>query len=186
MGINDLCFTQNQGQLVTCSSDRSVKVWQVDVGGKTMDETKAYKLSAADSEGLKENVEKQILALQNDGDTVIAVSCNSDINRWELQGGEEPVETIRGHMNSVNALAMWHQKFIISGDTDGRVLVQDSLTGYVTRPEGAYKHKVSVTAVACNDKFVYTSASDMTMLSYEITAQDDSKPGDYQSFMKSL
>jgi hypothetical protein len=98
-------------------------VWQVDVGGKTMDETKAYKLSAADSEGLKENVEKQILALQNDGDTVIAVSCNSDINRWELQGGEEPVETIRGHMNSVNALAMWHQKFIISGDTDGRVLV---------------------------------------------------------------
>ena len=74
------------------------------------------------------------MALQNDGDTpntVIAVSCNSDINRWELfgslllQGGEEeePVETIRGHMNSVNALAMWHQKFIISGDTDGRVLV---------------------------------------------------------------
>ena len=49
-----------------------------------MDETKAYKLSAADQDGLKENVEKQILGVKNDGDTVIAVSCNSDINRWEL------------------------------------------------------------------------------------------------------
>ena len=61
-----------------------MKVWQIDVGAKTMDETKAYKLSAADQDGLKENVEKQILGVRNDGDTVIAVSCNSDINRWEL------------------------------------------------------------------------------------------------------
>ena len=58
MGINDLCFTQNVGQLVTCSSDRSVKVWKVDVGEKNMDQTKAFKISEADTTGLKENVEK--------------------------------------------------------------------------------------------------------------------------------
>ena len=147
-----------------------------------MDETKAYKLSAADQDGLKENVEKQILGVRNDGETVLAVSCNSDINRWELQGGEEPVETIRGHAHSVNALAIYKQKFIISGDTDGRVLVWDIQTGRCTRPEGAYKYKSGVSAVACNDKFVYTSGTDMTMLSYEITGNLD----DYQFFMKSL
>ena len=80
---------------------------------------------------------------------------------------------------------MWHRKFIISGDLDGRVLVWDSQTGHCTRPDGAYKHKSGVSAVACNDKFVYTAGSDMTMLSYDILATDDSKPGDYQFFMKS-
>jgi WD40 repeat protein len=60
MGINDFSFMENE-QIVTCSSDRTVKVWSLKVEDKAIDEVRKLGLSEEDDKGLKDNVEKQQL-----------------------------------------------------------------------------------------------------------------------------
>jgi WD40 repeat protein len=60
MGINDFCFAED-GQIVTCSSDRTVKQWKIN--DKTLDEERTLNLSEFDATGLKDNVEKQQLGI---------------------------------------------------------------------------------------------------------------------------
>ena len=57
MGINDFSFG-DQNEIITCSSDRSVKTWKIDIEGKVIDEVRSLTLSDFDDKGLKENVEK--------------------------------------------------------------------------------------------------------------------------------
>jgi WD40 repeat protein len=63
MGINDLSFGE-EGQIFTCSSDRTVKEWKL---SETLEEVKTYNLSEFDATGLKDNVEKQQLGLMLHG-----------------------------------------------------------------------------------------------------------------------
>lgn len=55
MGINDFVFAE-EGQIITCSSDRTVKQWKINE--KTLDEERVHNLSEFDTTGLKDNVEK--------------------------------------------------------------------------------------------------------------------------------
>jgi WD40 repeat protein len=60
MGINDFCFADD-GQIVTCSSDRTIKQWKIN--NPTLDEERTLNLSEFDTTGLTDNVEKQQLGL---------------------------------------------------------------------------------------------------------------------------
>lgn len=40
MGINDFCQTQNEGEIATCSSDRTIKVWKLNIAEKSLDEVR--------------------------------------------------------------------------------------------------------------------------------------------------
>lgn len=93
MGINDFVFGED-GQIITCSSDKSVK--QFRINEKTLDEERTFNLSEFDNNGLKDNVEKQQLGLLMHQQKIYSVQCNSDINVW-AQDSEFPVQTIRGH-----------------------------------------------------------------------------------------
>ena len=58
MGINDFSFgTDNE--MITCSSDRSLKVHKYDLETKTLEEMRQLNLSQFDIEGIKDNVDKQ-------------------------------------------------------------------------------------------------------------------------------
>jgi len=60
MGINDFSFADD-GQIVTCSSDRTIKHWKINE--KSLDEERTLNLSEFDTTGLKDNVEKQQLGI---------------------------------------------------------------------------------------------------------------------------
>ena len=70
MGINDFSFGED-GKIITCSSDRTVKLWKINE--KTLDEEKTYNLSEFDATGLKDNVEKQQLGLMLHGQNIYSV-----------------------------------------------------------------------------------------------------------------
>ena len=66
MGINDFTFTNDPYEIVTCSSDRTAKVWRINLEAKKLDEVRTLELSSADNTELKDNVEKQILGVLYD------------------------------------------------------------------------------------------------------------------------
>ena len=48
MGINDFCFTNKEWELVTCSSDRTAKVWNVNMEAGKLEEVRTLSLSEND------------------------------------------------------------------------------------------------------------------------------------------
>lgn len=164
MGINDFAFGQD-GQIITCSSDRTVKNWKINE--KTLEEQKIFSLSEFDTTGLKDNVEKQQLGVLLESEKIYSVQCNSDINVW-AQDTEQPVETIRGHSNNVTKVVNWCDKLIISGDSDGRILSWNPNTYTASRPTGVYKLPIGIQALACNSKYVYTASADMNVMQFSI------------------
>lgn len=88
MGVTDLAFAEPQGSLLTSSSDRTVKKWKLDLAGKSLEEEKSFQVSEADEAQLKDNVDKQLLGVvyEPNQKQAISVSCNSDLNVWNLEG----------------------------------------------------------------------------------------------------
>lgn len=80
MGINDLFFTSTPNQFITCSSDRTAKVWTLNLEEKKLEEVRVLNLSEADTSQIKDNVEKQQLGILMREDSIYTVGCNSDIN----------------------------------------------------------------------------------------------------------
>lgn len=63
MGINDLFFSQIANELITCSSDKTAKVWKVNFEDKKLEEIRTLELSQADADQIKDNVDKQQLGV---------------------------------------------------------------------------------------------------------------------------
>jgi len=99
MGIIDFCFNSNPWEIVTCSSDRTLKTWKLDLEAKSIELIGEMTLSDFDLNGYKENIEKQQLAVifEKNSKKFYALSNNSDINVWGEADGEKPIDTIRGH-----------------------------------------------------------------------------------------
>jgi len=57
-GINDMCFTQNENEVITCSSDRTARVHKIDFDNKALEHKAVLNISDFDTEGYKDNVEK--------------------------------------------------------------------------------------------------------------------------------
>jgi len=164
MGINDFMFTPTPYELVTCSSDRSAKVWQLDLEAKTVTEVRCLELSPADTAEIKENVEKQILGLAFDASTehMFAVALNSDIHSWS-QTENSAVSTLRGHTSNVVKVTNFQNKFLVSGDTNARVLLWDPTTGTASRSATMFQGKISVNSIACNSTQVFVCFGDASI-----------------------
>jgi len=159
MGINDMVFA-GEDELVTCSSDRTVKRWKV-VENSSLEESKTLDLQDFDKDGYKENVEKQFLGLtyHPESGNIYSVNCNSDINCW----GKDSVQAdkvLRGHMNTVSCITNFANKFVVSGDNDGRILAWNTETGEAIRPSGVYKHKIAIQSLCSNSENVYSGSGD--------------------------
>jgi len=169
MGINDFVFTSEPNEIVTCSSDRTAKVWKINFETKKLDEVRTLTLSETDNLELKENVDKQLLGLlyEKSCSKTMTVSCNSEINVWK-EDCNTPETTLRGHSNTVGKVINFGNSCIVSGDNDGRLFVWDVATGLAKRASTQFKHKISVCALTCNSKFVYSASGDGSMGHFEI------------------
>ena len=170
-GINDLCFTANENEVVTCSSDRTTRLHRMDFENKALEHKNVLNLSDFDTQGYKDNVEKQQLGvLYSDLDQeIMTVNLQSDINVWsgaDLQ--EKPNKTIRGHSNAIKSVCVFNGAHPVTGCIDGRLMSWDMQTGLANRPVGHYKHKIGINALTCNSKYIYSAAGDQTMMVYEM------------------
>lgn len=167
MGINDLYFSQTANELITCSSDRTAKIWRVNFEEKKLEEVRTLELSEADSVQVKDNVDKQQLAVVLSNTQALTVGFNSDINVWEGEA-TAPVKTIRGHNAIVNQVINFNNKFVVSGDSSGRVLFWNPENGEAKRPVSQYQGKATVRALAVNSSSVYAAFDDQTAAQFRL------------------
>jgi WD40 repeat protein len=170
-GINDLCFTSNENEVVTCSSDRTTRVHAIDFENKALQHKTVLNISDFDADGYKENIEKQQLGLlfSDKDQEIMTVNLHSDINVWsntDLQ--EKPNKTIRGHCNAIKAMTIFNGTIPVTGCLDGRLLSWDMQTGLANRAVGHYKHKIGISSMTSNSKWVYSFAGDQTAMVYEM------------------
>lgn len=179
-GINDFAFTHNENEIVTVSSDRTARVHGIDFEGKTLEHRFVLNYSDFDSNGYTDNVEKQVTgAVFSDVDhEFFTVNNISDINVWRFDElTEKPVATIRGHSNAIRAMTVFGGNVPVTGDNDGRLLSWNVATGMANRPTALYRHKVPVTCLASNSKYVYSGAGNSTLMAYEMKEMADLQPG---------
>lgn len=179
-GITDVAFTHNEHEIVTCSSDRTARVHRIDYENKTLEHKTVLNISDFDTNGYADNIDKQQLGvLFSDVDKeLMTVNLHSDINVWPLTSDAvKPAKTIRGHSNAIKAMTIFDGKIPITGDNDGRILSWDIKTAQANRPIGLYKHKIGITALACNSKFVYSASGDMAVMVYELKEEKELQSG---------
>ena len=58
MGINDIKFKKEENEFLSCSSDRTVKHWKINLEGNTIEQLVEFQLSDEDQEVYKENADK--------------------------------------------------------------------------------------------------------------------------------
>ena len=162
MGINGFVFSA--GNLIyTCSSDRSIKLHEYNIEGKTLEEKSQLNLNQFDIEGYKENVDKQQLGVLMAKEDILGCSFNSDINVWSSGDWKH---TIRGHKNTVMKMCLFNS-LLVSADNDGRILLWNN-DSVASRPVGLIKHPIGVNSLSSNSKFVYSQSNDCNFMQWEM------------------
>jgi hypothetical protein len=71
----------------------------------------------------------------------------------------------------VTKVINFNEKFIVSGDQDGRLLCWNLDTFEASRPVGVYKLPIAIQALACNSSFVYAGSADMNVMQFSVDAE---------------
>jgi len=107
------------------------------------------------------------LAVDKEAKTLIGMILHSDINIWK-EGETQPSQVLRGHHNTVTAVANFKNELIITGDNDGRILSWDPNTGLASRSETNFICKLGISAIASNSKFVYSGCQGKSMQQFTV------------------
>ncbi|KAJ3110660.1 hypothetical protein HK100_002959 [Physocladia obscura] len=111
-GIFSISWNREGTQLVSCSSDTTVKIW--DIASKTVVNT----FNVGETSGLVEN--QQVGCLWQ-GEYIISLSLNGDINYFE-KSSTTPVRVVKGHQKAITALTtVPSTKTFYTGSYDGQV-----------------------------------------------------------------
>lgn len=102
---------QKPTQFVTCSTDATVKVWDVATG------------EVVSRWELPRVVENQQLGVVSTPDYIISLSFDGNLNYFTADE-KAPVKVIRGHQKSITALTVAGEK-LFSGSYDGRIVQWD-------------------------------------------------------------
>jgi WD40 repeat protein len=108
-----------------------------------------------------------MLGLIFEGENTLGVSKNSDIHVW-TGAATSPNQTLRGHANKVTKIANFNNKWIVSGDDDGRILIWNPKTSHASRPPTDFRSKISVSALACNSTKLYVAFADQNIGQYSL------------------
>ena len=180
MTIIDCSFDKDE-DLVTCSSDRTVKSWKINYDDKTIDELNTFTYSDFDNEQYTDNVDKQILGVKYHTDTNSYLGIGhaySDIMVWTKGGDTKPAHVLRGHKNVTTKVLQFGKdsSLFVSCDQDGRLFTWDARQGTnlsnLKRPTGIFKHKIHIVAADCNEKNVYTGSADQEIMQWGRNAAD--------------
>jgi len=114
--VNSLALSPDGNRLVSGSSDKTIKVWDVKTGAEVM--------TLYGHEGYLCGV-----AFSPDGKHIASSSMDNTIKVWDANSGTE-LMTLLGHENYVYSVAFSPDgKHIISGSHDGTIRVWDSVSG---------------------------------------------------------
>eukprot|EP00041_Stephanoeca_diplocostata_P039700 m.1637506 g.1637506 ORF g.1637506 m.1637506 type:complete len:600 (-) comp25916_c0_seq1:304-2103(-) len=155
------CSWADNGHLLTCSADKTVKLWDVEAN------------KAVTTFTFPDAVEWQQLGCLAQGDYLISTSLNGYINYLDKANPDKPLRSLEGSAGNATAIAVDESAGkLYSGSTDGRVTQWDIASGSARN----YKmhHKSEVTAMQMSEGKLISASMDNTV---RTTTVDDEKLG---------
>ena len=146
--IYEVCWAPDGKSFVTCSADKTCKVWDYESGAVTHTFKPCDKPAVTDM---------QVTCLWL-GDYLLSVSLSGRINYWKL-GEEKPVRVVTGHRKSIQSMTVDKKNgFVYSCDVDSRVVRTECKSGecedYIGDP---HKQKqIKLIELDCEGKSFYT------------------------------
>ncbi|XP_078588280.1 WD repeat-containing protein 1-B-like [Branchiostoma floridae x Branchiostoma japonicum] len=117
-GIYGCSWSPDSTQLITCSGDKTVKLW--DMGQNSM--VSEFKMGTA--------IEDQQLSCLWQGDYLLSVSLNGYINYLDRSNPSTPIRIVKGHNQPISSMAVTEDKSTIyTADNSGRITHWDTATG---------------------------------------------------------
>jgi len=149
-GIYGCAWSSDNRRLLTCSADKSCKIWDA--------ETSAILHTFKFGDGL----EDQQLGCLWQGNTLLSINLNGDIS-YLAEGTERPVKVLMGHSKPIEALAYCKENdTFYTADRDGRILgtsrLEASSQGFNGTP-----HKTKVLALVVSQNVLYSVSLDDTL-----------------------
>ncbi|MTJ15633.1 WD40 repeat domain-containing protein [Dolichospermum sp. UHCC 0299] len=133
--VNAIAVTPDGKSLISGSSDRTIKIWDVVTGAE-----KFILRGHSDS--------VNAITVTTDGKSLISASSDETIKIWDVGTGREEF-TIYSHSRYVNAIAVTSDgKNLISGSSDGKIKIWDVGTGiekFTLRGYSGYSNALELT-----------------------------------------
>lgn len=148
--VYSCCWTPDGASLLTSSSDKTVRLWDVESATCTT----VFQISPNPAVG-----DMQVACLVTPQGSMFSMSLNGNINCLSPEAPDAPAAVINGHADHLKAFAVdvGASKFVTS-DTGGTVCIW-SINGPAIRASGAV-HGKSVRAVAVGGGRFYSAGND--------------------------
>ena len=157
-----VAVTPDGKQVISASSDKTIKVWNLETGQEMCTLT-----------GHSDSV--NAVAVSPDGKQVISASSDKTLKVWNLETGEHKC-TLTGHSDWVNAVAVTPDgKQVISGSKDNTLKVWNLETGEHKCTLTGHNFSVGAVAVTPDGKHVISGSGDSTLKVWNLeTGQEKS------------
>lgn len=152
------CSFVDNNQLLTCSTDKTVKLWDIEKNTATT----TFKFGS--------DVEYQQLGVLAQGDHWISVSLNGQINYLDKNSPEKPTRTVSGHTVTITDLAVADHETFYTASYDGRVCHWKN--GMATRYEGNGGHTNEVVAMGLDGDKIISIGKDDSIRTTPTTSRD--------------
>ncbi|XP_014231667.1 actin-interacting protein 1 isoform X2 [Trichogramma pretiosum] len=155
-GVYGLAWKPDGTQLLTCSGDKTCKLWDV--------ETRTL----VDEFVMGNTVDDQQVSCLWQGNHVLSVSLSGFINYLDLNNPLKPLRIIKGHNKPITVLTTSLDKSTIyTGSHDGYVTSWKSATGENDRVQGQ-GHGNQINGMKAGADLVYTAGIDDTLRTFDI------------------
>ncbi len=149
-GMNSVAFSPNGRHIVSCSNDKTVRVWDVDSG--------------AELQILRSHQDRvQCVAYSPDGRWILSGSYDKTLLLWNSECYKQS-HVLRGHENTVSSAAFSPDgRMIVSGSSDKTVRVWESESGQQLRILRGHESAVWSVAFSPDGQWIVSGSSDMTV-----------------------
>jgi WD40 repeat protein len=151
--INSVVISHDRQYIISCSSDKTIKIWDLVTGELTYTFT-----------GHKNSI--NAVAISHD-DRYIVSGSYEEIKLWNLQS-QHLVYNLREHDDWVNTLAISHDdKYIVSGSYQ-TILVWSLQTGKLLRTLNEHQDWVNAVAISHDDRYIISGSGDRTIKIWDL------------------
>ena len=158
--VDDLSVTSDGAMMVSGSSDKTVRVWDLKTG-----------LEMHTLLGHADYVTG--VAVSADGHLAVSSSHDTTLKVWDPHKGEELL-TLSGHENWVTCVALTQDaRIAVSGSTDNTIRVWDTGSGQLLRTLSGHDDHVQKVAVMSRQRRILSASWDRTLRYWDLDTGDE-------------
>ncbi|KAH8397189.1 hypothetical protein KR215_010295 [Drosophila sulfurigaster] len=155
-GVYAVAWKPDSTQLLTCSGDKTCRLWQVD----TRELVTEFVMGT--------NLDDQQVSCLWQGEHLITVSLSGVITYLNVEDPSKPLRVVKGHNKPITVLALSDDRSTIyTGSHDGVVTNWNSGNGVNDRITGT-GHGNQINGIAAWDEFVYTCGIDDSLRQFSV------------------